>query len=849
MVAQEPPDHFENARAAARALGFDAARKTQLEALIIALTSHGIEPGDPRVPRYLAPLLNIPQAGAQSVLLTDPESPKPRETDEHQEAPQADGRWTAGHMIRVGAQIAVVLLIIMALHGSTIGPDVSTGVPQPKPLPTPIPTSGSAVTKTIALYLSNLALLGYLVLLAALTALMVLPLALIRRWWEGRRLRQLRRDPLPDPSALVAIATRLARARLFSDPALATAMRKLRRHRAVPSPRIDLRSSIHATISNGRVPTLRFARRRLSPDYLLLSERERPHDHLAEVAIAWRERLGDARISCSHYEFFGDPNTLRPITDSAGRSAGPNVGRERLEGVLHRHEGAELVVMLESFDAIASSGSPPTWLAGLGQRVNPNLMNPREPRFWSEIEARLDDLGLSAFPASVAGTLELADRIDRMIDSGHADRIPPQTPGQADLAAFLAAHRSMVLSPNRPTDDQVATIIDTLERWLDADAFDWLRAIAVFPMVNRGFTSFVGCALKDTPIITHDRYLTLARLPWLRAAYMPDWLRLALVETLSPTALERAAATAAAFLQPPADGTESEVQLIELRRNAEPPAARKRLAEQLQVSRNPTYNDRLLIEILKGVPPDMLGVMIDRDLEEEGPGKRSRDRMMALAISAIGVAALFALLPPEGREYGVVPFGTRTVSEPGPEQPVPQPSQQVTPAPVGTDDDPTPVITPASPSPSPSPSPSRSPLPAPLPSATAQSCQPATGKENTGPWIVFFDWDKTDITPEAAGILDNVVANYRCGFNVLASGHADREKTKEYSLLISSRRSQSVTDYLVNQGIPRSAILGEAFGETRPIVPTADGVREPQNRRVEVTLIPSPDDPAFIEAE
>jgi len=111
---------------------------------------------------------------------------------------------------------------------------------------------------------------------------------------------------------------------------------------------------------------------------------------------------------------------------------------------------------------------------------------------------------------------------------------------------------------------------------------------------------------------------------------------------------------------------------------------------------------------------------------------------------------------------------------------------------------------------------------------------------NTGPYIVFFDWDKSDITPEAATILDNAVSAYAdCGMaSVMLAGHTDRSGSVSYNVGLAERRNASVADYLTGRGIPGDRISSEGFGESQPRVPTADGVREPQNRRVEVTYGP-----------
>ena len=110
----------------------------------------------------------------------------------------------------------------------------------------------------------------------------------------------------------------------------------------------------------------------------------------------------------------------------------------------------------------------------------------------------------------------------------------------------------------------------------------------------------------------------------------------------------------------------------------------------------------------------------------------------------------------------------------------------------------------------------------------------------SGPYIVFFNWDESDITPEAATILDNAVSAYaNCGMaSVMLAGHTDRSGTVAYNMGLAERRNASVRDYLTARGVPGGRITSEAFGESQPRVPTADGVRELQNRRVEVTYGP-----------
>jgi OmpA-OmpF porin, OOP family len=109
-----------------------------------------------------------------------------------------------------------------------------------------------------------------------------------------------------------------------------------------------------------------------------------------------------------------------------------------------------------------------------------------------------------------------------------------------------------------------------------------------------------------------------------------------------------------------------------------------------------------------------------------------------------------------------------------------------------------------------------------------------------GPYIVFFDWDKADITAEASTILDSAVSAYgNCAsVPIMLSGYADRSGTPKYNQALSERRNGSVRGYLTGRGIPDAAITNQGFGESNNRVPTADGVRELQNRRVEIIYGP-----------
>ncbi len=105
-------------------------------------------------------------------------------------------------------------------------------------------------------------------------------------------------------------------------------------------------------------------------------------------------------------------------------------------------------------------------------------------------------------------------------------------------------------------------------------------------------------------------------------------------------------------------------------------------------------------------------------------------------------------------------------------------------------------------------------------------------------FIVFFDFDKSDLTPAAQDTIRKAVIAYKTkgGAQIKASGHTDRAGTDAYNMALSLRRANAVKDQLVREGVAAADISVVGLGESQPMVPTADGVREAQNRRVEIVL-------------
>ena len=105
-------------------------------------------------------------------------------------------------------------------------------------------------------------------------------------------------------------------------------------------------------------------------------------------------------------------------------------------------------------------------------------------------------------------------------------------------------------------------------------------------------------------------------------------------------------------------------------------------------------------------------------------------------------------------------------------------------------------------------------------------------------YLVFFDWSKADLTDRARQIIgEAAAARSSTGVTrIEVNGFTDRSGPASYNMGLSQRRANAVAAELVRRGVPRNEIVTRGFGEENNLVPTADGVREPQNRRVEIIL-------------
>lgn len=105
-------------------------------------------------------------------------------------------------------------------------------------------------------------------------------------------------------------------------------------------------------------------------------------------------------------------------------------------------------------------------------------------------------------------------------------------------------------------------------------------------------------------------------------------------------------------------------------------------------------------------------------------------------------------------------------------------------------------------------------------------------------FVLYFAYGSTELTEDSKKLIPMVIeaVKMRSPASVSIVGHSDRSGKDSYNISISLKRAESVKIKLLNAGLSTDKLLIDSHGENNPIIPTADGVSEPKNRRVEIMV-------------
>jgi outer membrane protein OmpA-like peptidoglycan-associated protein len=145
----------------------------------------------------------------------------------------------------------------------------------------------------------------------------------------------------------------------------------------------------------------------------------------------------------------------------------------------------------------------------------------------------------------------------------------------------------------------------------------------------------------------------------------------------------------------------------------------------------------------------------------------------------------------------------------------------------------TPPAPPPPPPPPPVMAPPPPPPPAPPPPPVTPEAPQAAAPSNEKVFTVYFRFDRSNLTRDAQAVVKAAADYTRTGpvSKVLVTGYTDTSGSAAYNMKLSERRAKSTAKALAAAGVDKSKLSLAWKGKTELAVPTADGVKEPANRR------------------
>ncbi len=342
-------------------------------------------------------------------------------------------------------------------------------------------------------------------------------------WWRYRGHLFISHWAVPEQPQIYRVAVEGLKGELFRGVSLSRTARDLRRRREIPSPELDVATTIDETLRRGGWLTPVYGKRQVIPEYLLLVDRTSYRDQQTRLMDELLERLRESGVLITRFYFDADPRTCFPFAEGGS----PLTLRE----LASRYPDHHLLIFSDAGGLFNSrSGELEIWAEQFARWKDRAVFTPEPPAQWGSREWVLFR-SFAVLPATEEGLASLIG------SAGRGE--PPDGPEKGVPGPFpttLRVRPLRWLDRHPPDDSLVAETLAAVERYLGEEGTYWLRACAAYPTLDWNLTVYLGNVLQAAggrKLLDTRRLAALARLPWFRHGHMPDWLRLLLVRQLS----------------------------------------------------------------------------------------------------------------------------------------------------------------------------------------------------------------------------------------------------------------------------------------------------------------------------
>jgi|GEM_PF-2053863 len=388
--------------------------------------------------------------------------------------------------------------------------------------------------------------------LLALLSLIVPVLSFIvwRAWWMWRARLFLRRRMSDQPPELAKISFK-GQEELFNSQILLKASQQLRRRVRTNDNSLNVSKTIYESVRRGGWFTPIYSYRQAFPEYLFLIDRASVWDHQAKFAQTLVHRFQQNGVYVEVFFFDADPR----VCFSQRRDRPP----QTLQELSAKYQHYRPVIFADAEVFIdPQTAQLNRWSTTLLRWKNLFVITPKPVESWGGEEFGIVQ-SFILLPMTETGIKVLGQVMQEGSAVYTAQEVDPVT-----MPTMLKIRPKRWLERNPPTLEQAKELIIGLKDYLGEEGFYWLAACAVFPALRWNITLYLGnilTARDGCPLIERCSFLDLARLPWCRYGYMPNWFRKYLIVSLSR---QRESEIRAAFQRLLVTATKGSVELSEL---------------------------------------------------------------------------------------------------------------------------------------------------------------------------------------------------------------------------------------------------------------------------------------------
>jgi WD40 repeat protein len=348
--------------------------------------------------------------------------------------------------------------------------------------------------------------------------------AIRRGLWSKRADLFLKRLGMDREPKLEKISIQGVEQDLFPPLIFNQIARGLKRRVRIPSQQLDVNKTIEATLKKGSWLSPVYGTYQTLVEYLFLVDSASFRDHQAQFVEEMINCLKKDGVLITVYFFEGDPR----ICFSKERNNAPR----KLQEIIHQYHDRCLIIVSDSDRFFSDiSGELEPWVSQLKTWEKRAVLTPNPISNWSNQEFFLAQ-NFIVLPATTEGLQVLSQVLNPEVIKSYLLSGQVQTP----LPEQLLTHPFYWLDRSPPTAAEITSMLKSLEQYLGEDGYYWFTACAVFPELHWNITLYLGTQLKtqsNQSLAEVCSPIKLARLPWFRSGYMPDWLRSLLILKLT----------------------------------------------------------------------------------------------------------------------------------------------------------------------------------------------------------------------------------------------------------------------------------------------------------------------------